>query len=141
MQGRPKLPDGTQCWLAVTTTDFSRQLLGWEPLPTPPTSTSPVPAAEQALPPQTPEYLAKMTDALWQALQEDLKQLMGGRPLPQPTFLQAHRWGSAHVAPALGGTHWADRAIGAAACGDTFTGPGFENAIGSGVAAADALVG
>ncbi len=63
MQGRAR-PDGLQSIVALASPEFSAELLQ--------------PGPDGALPPQTPEYLAKLAPQLFEALQAALKPLRGG---------------------------------------------------------------
>ncbi len=63
-----------------------------------------------------------------------------GLKLLEPDFVQAHRWGSAYVTSALGQSFMLDAATRFAAAGDFCLGAGVENAITSGLDAADAIV-
>lgn len=59
----------------------------------------------------------------------------------RPRHLSAHRWGSSRVVNPLGTPTVADDDARFAACGDFCLGTGVENAVLSGLAAADALEG
>ncbi len=64
-----------------------------------------------------------------------------GLSLPQPSYMQAHRWGSAYTTQPVGRAFMHDPQAQLAAAGDFLTGPGAANALQSGLAAADALAG
>jgi renalase len=120
--------DGLQCWVAVSTPQFARQLLG-EPGP------------DGRLPPQTPEYLASLAPLLYKEVAALLRRLAPEQELPEPVFVQCQRWGSALPAAPLGRPCLAVPRRMAAACGDFCLGGGVEGAVESALAASEAVQG
>lgn len=125
--------DGVQCWVAITTSAFAREVLG---LGTSGASNGPLPL-------QTPEYLAELAPRVLQELYTAVQEVPGLGQLPPPLFMQLQRWGSALPTRRLriAALHRAPEHC--AACGDfaavTDELGGVEAAAVSGIAAADAL--
>lgn len=117
--------DGLQCWVAVSTPEFAKQLIGAGP--------------DGRLPPQTPEYLASLAPQMYQELVSVARELVPEQALPEPVFVQCQRWGSGLPARPLGRTHVVVPQVKAAACGDFCLGGGIENAAESALAAAEAV--
>lgn len=69
-----------------------------------------------------------------------MRALAGIRPMGRPRHMSAHRWGAAHVVNPLGTAAVSDAEGRFAACGDYCLGNGLENAVMSGLAAADAVM-
>jgi hypothetical protein len=121
-QGRAR-PDGAQCLVAIASPSFSRDLCPR--------------GSDGALPPQTPELLSQLAPALHDALRHALAR--AGLELPEPCFIQAHRWGSAFPVKSVAGTCLRAESARLAACGDFCAGGGVEGAVMSGRAAADVV--
>eukprot|EP00877_Chromochloris_zofingiensis_P000364 jgi/Chrzof1/10328/Cz04g38020.t1 len=120
--------DSKQCYVVLATSDFSQQLI--QPLP------------DGSLPQQTPEYLAQIAPRLYEAFEQAIKPLLGTqKPLPIPSFMQAHRWGSAFPRQPLNSSCLQAVKPRLVACGDYCLGAGIENAVLSARAAADAMRG
>lgn len=124
-RAKPAGGDKMQTWVVLTTVEFAESLLKRD--------------AEGRLPPQTPEYLNDLAPRVYQAFQEAVEPLTGGKGLPPPAFTQLHRWGSAFPARPLGQPCVTVGSVNFVACGDYCLGAGIENAAVSGLAAADSI--
>ena len=134
--------DGVECWTAVSTEAFAREMVARAPL-----------SVDGKYNPQTAEYLAQITPTMRDEVLRLLRGSCGGGThgvgagsVPAPVHVASQRWGNAFpstpIASGGGGSgpwfaHDATRAF--AACGDFVGGAGVERAWLSGTRAGEAV--
>ncbi|EIE18846.1 hypothetical protein COCSUDRAFT_45008 [Coccomyxa subellipsoidea C-169] len=120
--------DNLECWVAMTTEAFARQLLDEAPL-----------TKDGAYVAQSQQYLSELAPRIWDALWGVLQPFSSGAEKPVPVYMHAQRWGGGFKASVLQEACLIDRELDLAACGDFCRESSAQGAILSGLAAAAAL--
>lgn len=123
VQGRNR-DDGRECWVALASSDYARELLAKKPV-----------SVYGKYNPQTQEYLQSLLPTMMEQVMS-LLPAMGADNLPQPCFSAMQRWGAGFVANPIGTPVLSSSENNFVACGDFCLGSTFENAALSGMQAA-----